>query len=859
MRLNKIISIVLLILILINSMSGIVKAFEVDSAYIENLGDCGHHLQYKKESGAWSYVTTTMVGYRNNGVLHYAYCLNVDRHGVGEEENYTVNVTEILSNIQVWRAVINGFPYKSAAELGVENDQDAFVATKQAVYSVIYNRDVDNFYRGGDERGTRIFNAIKNIVNQARYGTETPVVNSILEANKIGDFKADGSDYYSQEYSVSSNVKVSNYTIPSINNFPEGSYIADLSGNAKNTFNGEEHFKVLVPKNKILDNFDGKILLSGKVKSYPVFFGQSPNTNWQDYALTYDAYYTASGETTLSVNAYKSKIKVIKIDNETKKSIEGVEFNFRYSDGQNIGNYKTNKQGIIELDQLRQGKVIATEIATKSEYILDDKENEILLDYDTYKELTIGNEHKKGDLSVYKVDADNNKITLGGVKFALYSHEFQKITGYYTTDANGEIHIKGLRTGNWSLIEEETGKWYNLNENPIEIKVNWNENTNVTVENELKKSQIKIIKVDKDNHEIKLKDVELEVLDKDGNVLEKLKTDKNGECYTKRYAIRDYPELYIRETKTNEKYVLDTEMKKITLKENEIVNYTFENQKIYGQIKVIKTSEDDNKINGDKKGTPIPNVSFGVYDENKNFIEKITTGLDGIAITSKLEKGIKYVKELEGESGEWYQLNENEYSAEIVKHGEIVELNITNKSDNPDIDVEKDGIIQTTANQEIKYDFTIGNIGNVPLNNFTWYDYLPTEYVTATKLVTGTYNQDIDYAIYYKTNKNDYRLLKDNLNTQTNNYIDFSNLELDSDEYVTEFKAEFGKVDVGFSSVEKPQLFVKVKSSVKSDDIFTNKTKVEGYHKTYYVFDEDNHTTKVYEKKLEIKLPKTGC
>ena len=30
-----------------------------------------------------------------------------------------------------------------------------------------------------------------------------------------------------------------------------------------------------------------------------------------------------------------------------------------------------------------------------------------------------------------------------------------------------------------------------------------------------------------------------------------------------------------------------------------------------------------------------------------------------------------------------------------------------------------------------------------------------------------------------KTNKNDYRLLKENLNTKVNNYIDFSNLELD--------------------------------------------------------------------------------
>ena len=41
----------------------------------------------------------------------------------------------------------------------------------------------------------------------------------------------------------------------------------------------------------------------------------------------------------------------------------------------------------------------------------------------------------------------------------------------------------------------------------------------------------------------------------------------------------------------------------------------------------------------------------------------------------------------------------------------------------------------------------------MPLKDFTWYDYLPTDYVTATKLVTGTYNQDLNYAVYYKTNK----------------------------------------------------------------------------------------------------------
>lgn len=857
MKIKKIVSIILLILILINAMQGIVSAVEIDSAYIENLGKCEHHLQYKNQTtGNWSYVTTTMVGYRHNGVLHYAYCLNVDKHGVGEEENYTVNVSEILSDAKVYTAIINAFPYKTPAELGVENEQDAFVATKQAVYSVLYNRDVDSFYRGGDERGTKIFNAIKNIVNKARYETQTPTATSNLDINKIGGFKKDANNYYSQEYSVSSNVNVSDYTITNISNFPEGSYIADMNNNAKTTFSGSEHFKILIPKDKIINDFNGNIQITGTVKSYPVFFGQSPNSNWQNYALTYDAYTKATGGTSLNVDAHKSKLEVIKIDAETKQAIEGVEFNFRYSDGQNIGNYITNKNGAILLEKLRQGKVIATEVKTKEEYILNTDEQEIVLDYEDYKMITVENEHKRGDLKVYKVDSDNNKIALGGVRFALYSYEFGKITGYYTTDANGEIYIKGLRTGDWALIEEETNKWYNLLDDQVEIKVEWNETTNTVIENELKKSQIKVIKVDQENNEVKLEGVVFEVLDKNDNVLETITTNKDGEAVTSRYPVRDYGELYLKETVTNDKYVLDNTVYKIELKENEIVTQTFENKKIKGQVKVIKTAESDNKITGDKKGTPISNIPFGVYDENKNYIETITTGQDGSAITSPLEKGIKYIRELE--SGEWYLLNENEYSAEIVKDGDIIELNITNIPENPDVDIEKDGIIQTTANQEIKYDFHIKNTGNTKLDKFTWTDVLPTDYVMATKLITGTYNQDLNYAVYYKTNKNDYRLLKDNLNTQVNNYIDFTNIILEEDEYITEFKADFGTVDIGFESVEIPQLFVKVKETVKNEDIFTNKTRIEGYNKTYLVWDEDDHTTEIYEKKIEIKLPRTG-
>ena len=76
-------------------------------------------------------------------------------------DGYTVNIEKVLDNNKVYTAVINGYPYKTPSELGVYNKYDAFMATKQAVYSVLYNYNVDSHYRGVDERGDNIKKAIK--------------------------------------------------------------------------------------------------------------------------------------------------------------------------------------------------------------------------------------------------------------------------------------------------------------------------------------------------------------------------------------------------------------------------------------------------------------------------------------------------------------------------------------------------------------------------------------------------------------------------------------------------------------------------------------------------------------------------
>ena len=458
---------------------------------------------------------------------------------------------------------------------------------------------------------------------------------------------------------------------------------------------------------------------------------------------------------------------------------------------------------------------------------------------------------KNGNVSIYKVDSDNNKINLGGVEFDLYSEEFDEVIGTYTTDENGEIHIENLRIGNYTLIEKTTNKWYNLADD-TDFEIRWNETTEITIENELKKGQAKVIKVDSENEEIKIEGVKFNVLDEDGNVLEIIVTDENGEAVTSEYVIRDYDTIYLQEIETNEKYVLNDELIKVELTANEVQSITVENEKIKGQIQIIKTSADDNNVTGEKAGTPLEGVEFEIYDSEDNLVETITTDEEGIALTSLLEKGEYKVKEIS--TNEWYYLNEETYTVNIEENNQIVSLNITNESKNPDVEIEKVGQDEAEIGSEIEYDISIKNTGNTSLDNLTWTDEIAYEYIEVTKFSTGTYNQEVNYNLYYKTNLSDdeYILLMEDLNSQENYEIDFE-FELPDGEYVTGIKLEFDTVDVGFCSNENPHLTAKVKDTVKSETTITNTVNIIAEYNGYTILGSSAWDTFVYKL-----LPKTG-
>ena len=330
----------------------------------------------------------------------------------------------------------------------------------------------------------------------------------------------------------------------------------------------------------------------------------------------------------------KGNIKISKIDSDTSQGIEGVTFELMDLEGSVIATVTTNQNGEAYFNNLRIGKYKLREVETKQNYILNTSIFEVDVEYNKTTAKEIKNEYKKGNLIVNKVDKDNHKIPLGNVIFDLFSNEFQRVVGTYSTDVNGIININNLRIGEYSLIEKNTGDWYELAEDSI-INITWNDTTEALVENELKKGQVKVIKLDEENNAIKLEGVEFEILNENGEVLEKIVTNENGEAISKKYPIRDFSKLKIRETKTLENYELSNEVKTVTLEQNKITEVTFTNKKIKGKIEITKISADNNEITNETKGTLLEGAVFEIYTENDVLVDTLTTGRDG-KFTSKL-------------------------------------------------------------------------------------------------------------------------------------------------------------------------------------------------------------------------------
>lgn len=860
---------ILLVLILVNISP--VFAFSFENNQIINLKKDHQCASLLKVKGKDYIKTVIFVVYEDpeTGIKQPAFCVEPSKDGIGTGAGDSYDVTlKLLNDKCLWRVLYKGYMGSSYSSWNLECDDDLFYATKTAV-NCLMEGSVPNIkyeipHRVGigenlsleevQRRAKKVLEVTQQLYDYGLNGDEDyskPIV-SVNKSEEIKEETINGNKYLVQNYNVTGNRGIDSYKV-NISDFPKGTKILNEYNTESNNMYSK-NFKIVIPIKEVKNNIKGKIhITEAKVKTYPVFYAQSYSEDTQSYITYADPAENASTSVSLDINAYKSSIKIIKVDNDTKIPLQGVKFSAIYLDnGQTIGEFTTDSKGIINITGLRQGKIRLIEKSTLEDYELDPQNLDVELEYNQSKEIEIYNKHKKGNIEILKVDKEDNNLRLAEVEFDLIDSS-GNIAAHVVTDSNGEAKLTGINTGDYILKETKTKDEYKIAIDQ-EIKINWNKTLSLKVENIKKKGQIKIIKVDKENNNIRLKNVEFKVFDNNNNEIETLITDDNGEAITSNLPIGTY---YIKEIKTDEKHLLNDTKTEIQVYDDKTSEITIQNERIKGKIKITKTSEDKNKILNLDPGSPIQGVKFNIYDVNNIFIEQIITDKDGIAISKSLDKGKYIVKEIE--TGKWYILNDQKYNIEITENNQIQELEIKNKSEDPNVDVTKSGKNTVESNEEIDYQFQIKNTGNTDLSKFTWYDILPSEFAKITKIETGTYNQDINYGIYYKTNKkNGYMVIKKELNSKENNYIDLSNIHLENDEKVIEIKIYFGDVKVGFENIEKPHIFMKINDGLENNTKIQNYTILEGYDKEYKVCDEDTTTSTVYNIVKQKKLPRTG-
>ena len=381
---KKIISIILVAITLITLnfalIGNCVQAVENNQIYLYGTKIFDRMLKY---DGVL--LKVARVVYSDNGKEYPAYCMNVELPGI-ELDGYEVTNLGKITDLGLWRVMINAYPYKTFEELGVANEDEAYTATKQAIYCYLCGRQPDK-YSGIGESGIRTANAIRTILENAKNSTET-FENHKFEISESEDWKKEES-YISKEYEIKSLTNISKYSVQ-LENQPEGCKITNLDGQEKNEFSSSEKFKISIPIKSLEKSGNFKIYIKTQMETKPILYGKAPNANVQNYALTGYEFENIESEFEQQYPENETEIKIEKIDEKGQK-LQGAVFEILNEQKEVIKTVTTNEDGLIILDKILPGKYYIKEIQALEGFEINDEIVEIEIELNEKIEVTITN------------------------------------------------------------------------------------------------------------------------------------------------------------------------------------------------------------------------------------------------------------------------------------------------------------------------------------------------------------------------------------------------------------------------------------------------------------------------------------
>ena len=382
----------------------------------------------------------------------------------------------------------------------------------------------------------------------------------------------------------------------------------------------------------------------------------NPNTGDLQDVVTYSATINDPLQAYINVKVSTGSLNIIKTAEDG--NVAGIRMNIS---GNGINqDVTTGPDGSVRVDGLTPGTYTVTEYPSDI-YVPQDPQQVTVISGQTV-EVTFNNTLKRGTLSVTKSSEDG---LVEGVTFRLTgkSSSGQIVDVTAVTDASGVAVFKDVLIGeNFTLTEVDTGIQYVVPADQT-ATINWDEVTNATVNNILKKWTATIVKVDAETGETAQGDATLAGavygVYKGEELVDTYTTDANGTFTTQEYICGS--DWSIREISPSQGYLLDETVHHVGAEpelytiEHNAISMTMSETSLKGSIALIKHSDDGET----GMETPETGAQFEVYltsagsyaSAKETERDLLTCDENGFAQSKALPYGTYTVHQIQGWEG----------------------------------------------------------------------------------------------------------------------------------------------------------------------------------------------------------------
>lgn len=566
-------------------------------------------------------------------------------------------------------------------------------------------------------------------------------------------------------------------------------------------------------------------------------------------------------------NKPQGNLIIHKLSSTDKTPLEGVQFKITYADGTYLpdeggklssnGLYWTDSAGQIVLSNIT-GTVIATEVQSVPGYTIDPntQSQTVVVNPDDTQELWFYNT-PVGGVEIIKVNASKTSERIPDTTFEIRRMD-DGLVDTITTDDNGRAFLS-LEDGSYYALEIEANPNFVLDDTPHYFEVMDGKVTTLRITNAAK-SGILIHKVDTSGEGIY--GVKFLLYDQNRNPIGEFTSDDEGWVYI---TADDLPDgantsgrFYLRELEAAEGYILDEEYKTVYVRPGHTAEIEWVNEAITGQIQIYKYAAEYNEVTGTPAGTPLQGAVYEISNARTGkVVDYITTDARGVAASKPLP--LTRYKIVEVTAPAYWQVDPTVHDVTLEYAGQIIKISAYDKPSNLGVTITKRGNTEVLAGQSMRYDLTVANTSNVPLESFYWHDKIPYDVARATTLTTGTYSARLNYRVLYKTNyQSSYQVLASNLLTSNNYSFALNAIPMQAGEVVTDIYFDFGKVPVGFQSVTGPTLSVIINGNTVNGYQLVNRADVGGKYQGTWQTAQASWVTIVRKYTTTPDLPKTG-